>query len=106
VLPRGETTRFELESVDVVHSFWVPDFLEKRDLIPGVDNEIDLTPIREGTYTGRCAEFCGLDHWRMYFHLRVVSGEEFDAWLADREAEVAAEGGPVVEGEAGEGGGS
>ena len=59
-------------TTDVNHSFWVPDFLSKRDLIPGVDNEIDVTPTEAGTFDGRCAEFCGLDHWRMNFTVRVV----------------------------------
>jgi cytochrome c oxidase subunit 2 len=85
VLPVGETTRLDLVSVDVAHSFWVPEFLSKTDLIPGVDNQVDVTPTQEGTFRGRCAEFCGLDHWRMYFQVRLVSAEEFDAWLAEQE---------------------
>ncbi|HEX7134896.1 MAG TPA: cytochrome c oxidase subunit II [Iamia sp.] len=88
VLPVGETTRLDLVSEDVAHSFWVPEFLGKRDLIPGVDNQIDVTPTEEGTFRGRCAEFCGLDHWRMYFHVRLVSPDEFDAWLADQQEAV------------------
>ena len=83
VLPVGETTRFELVAEDVVHSFWVPDFLEKRDLIPGLDNELDLTPTRTGTFVGRCAEFCGLQHWSMTFTVRVVERDEYDAWLEE-----------------------
>nr|MDQ3294894.1 cytochrome C oxidase subunit II [Actinomycetota bacterium] len=83
VLPIGETVRFNLVADDVVHSFWVPNFLEKRDLIPGVDNALDITPNRLGTYPGRCAEFCGLDHWRMGFTVRVVEADEFAAWAAD-----------------------
>jgi cytochrome c oxidase subunit 2 len=81
VLPVDRTTRLELVAEDVIHSFWVPDFLTKRDLIPGVDNAIDVTPTRTGTYDGRCAEFCGLDHWRMSFTVRVVTADEFEAWL-------------------------
>jgi cytochrome c oxidase subunit 2 len=83
VLPVDRTTRLDLQSVDVNHAFWVPDMLIKRDLIQEVDNAIDVTPTEEGTYVGRCAEFCGLDHWRMYFQVRVVSVEEFEAWVAD-----------------------
>jgi cytochrome c oxidase subunit 2 len=82
VLPVGRTTRLHLESVDVNHSFWVPELLTKRDLIPGIDNEIDVTPTEEGTYVGRCAEFCGLDHWRMYFQVRVVGVDEYEEWVA------------------------
>src|SRR3954465_5408469 len=64
VLPAGQTTQLVLRTPDVNHSFWVPQFLEKRDLIQGVDNIIDITPTAVGTYDGRCAEYCGLDHWR------------------------------------------
>lgn len=86
VLAVGRTTRLDLVTEDVAHSFWVPRFLTKRDLIPGVDNSIDVTPTETGTYAGRCAEFCGLDHWRMSFRVRVVEADEFDRWLADQEA--------------------
>ena len=67
VLPVDRTTRLDLRTTDVNHSFWVPRFLNKRDLIPGVDNAIDVTPTETGTYDGVCAEFCGLDHGRMRF---------------------------------------
>ncbi|MCU1498585.1 MAG: cytochrome c oxidase, subunit [Acidimicrobiales bacterium] len=84
VLPVGAPTNLRLVSPDVAHSFWVPDFLSKRDLIPGVRNEMTVTPDEVGSYTGRCAEFCGLDHWRMYFSVRVVSMAEYRAWAAER----------------------
>ena len=87
VLPVDQRVQFNLNSVDVIHSFWVPEFFEKRDVIPGVDNQLDIVPNREGTYTGRCTEFCGLDHWRMTFRVRVVSEEEFDDWLAGQRDE-------------------
>ena len=82
VLPVDQRVQFNLHSDDVVHAFWVPEFFEKLDVIPGVDNRLDIVPNREGTYTGRCTEFCGLDHWRMTFVVRVVSQDEFDDWLA------------------------
>jgi len=82
VLPRGETARLVLRTRDVNHSFWVPDFLEKRDLIEGVDNAIDVTPTRLGSYDGRCAEYCSLDHWRMTFILKVVTPQRFESELA------------------------
>jgi cytochrome c oxidase subunit II len=84
VLPVGETVRFELRAEDVAHSFWVPDFVEKRDLIPGLDNELDITPTRTGTFVGRCAEFCGLEHWEMGFSVRVVEPDEFADWLEEQ----------------------
>ncbi|HEU5152639.1 MAG TPA: cytochrome c oxidase subunit II [Iamia sp.] len=88
VLPADRTTRLELVTDDVAHSFWVPEFLTKRDLIPGVDNEIDVTPTETGTYRGRCAEYCGLDHWRMYFQVRIVTPEEFATWLEENAGDV------------------
>jgi cytochrome c oxidase subunit 2 len=90
VLPVDERSRLRLVSTDVAHSFWVPDFLSKRDLIPGVHNEIEVTPTRLGTYDGRCAEFCGIDHWRMSFTVRVVPRREYDAWLSARKAKATA----------------
>jgi cytochrome c oxidase subunit 2 len=81
VLPVGRTTRLDLVSSDVVHSFYVPAFLEKRDLIPGVKNEIDVRPTRAGRFAGHCAEFCGLAHDRMGFDVRTLSPPDFSRWL-------------------------
>lgn len=88
VLPAGQTSQLHLVSNDVIHSFWVPEFLSKRDLIPGIDNTIDVTPTEAGSWVGRCAEYCGLDHWRMYFEVHVVDDGVFDRWVvAARAAE-------------------
>jgi cytochrome c oxidase subunit II len=87
VIPVGQPVQLRLISDDVNHSFWVPDFLSKRDLIPGVDNVIDVTPTETGNYVGRCAEFCGLDHWRMNFSVRVVEPDEYQDWLDEQRAE-------------------
>jgi cytochrome c oxidase subunit 2 len=81
-LPLGRTVQLGLASADVVHAFFVPAFLNKKDLVPGMDNRIDVTPSRTGRFGGVCAEFCGLDHGRMAFTVEVVSAPEFDAWLA------------------------
>ncbi len=81
VLPIGETTRFNVTSVDVDHSFWVPAFLFKRDAIPGLANVFDWTPNTLGTFRGECGEFCGLDHAMMSFSLKVVSRADFSRWL-------------------------
>ena len=79
--------RFNLKSPDVIHSFWVPEFYFKRDVIPGkADNSFDMTPTREGTFTGRCAELCGLYHSRMIFKVHVVSRAEYDAHMAKLKA--------------------
>jgi cytochrome c oxidase subunit 2 len=82
VLPVGQISRLHLVSTDVDHSFFVPAFLEKRDLIPGVDNTIDVTPTRPGSFDGHCAEYCGLYHDRMTFTVRVVPPDQFHDWLA------------------------
>lgn len=82
VLPAGLPVRIVLTSTDVIHSFFVPDFLFKRDAIPGRTGSFDLTIDRPGRYEGRCAEFCGLDHWRMRFTIRAVPQAEFEAWIA------------------------
>jgi len=79
-VPVDRPVRFVLRTDDVNHAFWVPQFLEKRDLIQGIDNSLDITPTDLGVYQGKCAEFCGLDHWRMPFTIRVVTQGEFDAW--------------------------
>ena len=83
VLPVGRTVRLRLVTADVVHSFWVPRFLEKRDLIQGIDNKIDVEVTEPGRWEGRCAEFCGLDHHRMDFVVRAVPADEFDEWVDD-----------------------
>jgi cytochrome c oxidase subunit 2 len=81
VLPVGESVRINLNSPDVIHSFWVPAFLMKMDVIPGRHNGFELTPTREGTYAGRCAELCGVYHSRMLFNLKVVSPDEYATYL-------------------------
>jgi len=82
VLPTATAIAFELTSRDVIHSFYVPEFLIKRDVIPGHDNRLDVTIDEAGTYTGRCAEFCGLLHDRMDFSIRAVPASDYERWLA------------------------
>jgi cytochrome c oxidase subunit II len=77
-LPVDQTVRFELESPDVIHSFWVPSFYMKMDVIPGRTNTFQVTPNREGRFAGKCAELCGAYHSRMLFNLEVVSQNEFE----------------------------
>jgi cytochrome c oxidase subunit 2 len=81
-LPVDERVRFTLTSADVIHSFWVPAFLFKLDVVPGRINEFEITPDKLGTYIGRCAELCGVDHSRMLFYVKVVTPAEYDAHLA------------------------
>ena len=87
VLPVNKRVRFVETSPDVIHSFWVPHFLFKRDVIPGRYNAFEITPNREGTYVGRCAEFCGEKHARMNFTVKVVSQAEYDAYIATLKAD-------------------
>ena len=82
VLPTDTTIRFVETSPDVIHSFWVPSFLFKRDVIPGRDNQFELTITKPGEYIGRCAELCGVDHDRMSFEVRVLPKAQYATWLA------------------------
>lgn len=82
VLPTDTTIRFVETSPDVIHSFWVPSFLFKRDVIPGRTNQFELTITKPGEYIGRCAELCGVDHDRMSFEVRVLTKADWETWLA------------------------
>ena len=86
-LPVGETVRVELTSNDVIHAFWVPEFLFKRDAIPGRTNIFDVTPTTPGTYHGVCSEYCGLNHAYMTFTVEVVPAQEFRSWLTQQPSE-------------------
>jgi cytochrome c oxidase subunit 2 len=88
VLPTGKSVRFEETSRDVVHSFWVPELLFKRDVIPGnARNTFEVSSIdQEGAYVGRCAELCGTYHAFMNFELRIVSPEKYEQFLAAKKA--------------------
>jgi cytochrome c oxidase subunit 2 len=81
-LPVDERVRFKLTSPDVIHSFWVPQFLFKMDVIPGRENQFELTPNKIGVYAGKCAELCGTYHSAMLFNVHVVSRADYDAHIA------------------------
>jgi len=85
-LPVGKTIKFDLTTRDVAHSFWVPAFLYKEDLIPGHPNSFELKPLREGTYAGKCAELCGEWHSSMLFNVKVVSEQEYQQHIEDLRA--------------------
>lgn len=86
-LPVGETVEFIVDSRDVQHSFWIPAFLFKIDMIPGHTNVFQVTPQEEGRYQGKCAELCGEFHSEMLFNVEVVDRETYDAQMdALREA--------------------
>jgi cytochrome c oxidase subunit 2 len=82
VLPVGQRVRVKLISADVVHSFYVPQTLFKRQAIPGVTNEFDLTFDKTGLFHGQCTQFCGLQHTDMVFRVRVVDQNQYQSWLA------------------------
>ncbi|MFN2560180.1 MAG: cytochrome c oxidase subunit II [Jatrophihabitans sp.] len=87
VIPVNRRVRFVEHSEDVVHSFWVIDFLFKRDVIPygttstARDNQFEITAFKKGSFVGRCAELCGTYHSQMNFEVRVVSESTFENYL-------------------------
>ena len=84
VIPRDETVRFKEISYDVIHSFWVPEFLFKRDVIPKpVPNEFEITATQNGHFVGRCAELCGTYHSQMNFEVRVVDPDKYTAYTQE-----------------------
>jgi len=87
-LPVGETIHFNEQSKDVIHSLYIPEFLFKRDLIPGHTNSFQLTISKPGVYHGQCAQFCGLAHGQMHFYIHAVSRPDFNAWLAKEKKKV------------------
>jgi cytochrome c oxidase subunit 2 len=86
VLPVNQPARMEMTATDVLHSFWVPEFRLKQDLVPGQTTELRFTPIQVGEYKVRCAELCGLTHWNMETPVRVLTQEEYDRWLQEKTA--------------------
>jgi cytochrome c oxidase subunit 2 len=87
VIPVGEPVEFRLQSPDVIHSFYIRDFLYKLDVIPGRDNKFTVTANETGVFEGQCAELCGINHALMRFEIEVMSREEFDAWVLERREE-------------------
>ncbi len=85
-LPVDERIEFVLTTRDVIHSFWVPAFLQKMDMIPGRVNSFQVVPTQTGTFKGKCAELCGAYHSQMLFNVKVVERPEYDAHIADLRA--------------------
>jgi cytochrome c oxidase subunit 2 len=81
-IPAGRTIELKINSGDVVHSFWPPRFAGKRDVFPGRETRLWWKADSTGLYPGQCAEYCGIQHARMAFHVRSVTPDEFEAWLA------------------------
>lgn len=86
VLPIDSRVEFVLTSRDVIHSFWVPQFLTKLDMLPGQVNTFQVVTTEEGVFQGKCAELCGAYHSQMLFQVEVVPQEEYDAFISDLKA--------------------
>ncbi|MEO8555921.1 MAG: cytochrome c oxidase subunit II [Actinomycetota bacterium] len=85
-LPVNKRVEFVLTARDVIHSFWVPQFLMKMDMLPGKVNKFQIRPTELGTFQGKCAELCGTYHSQMLFQVKVVSQADYDAHMADLRA--------------------
>lgn len=99
VLPVNKQALLNMSSTDVIHSFWIPEFRVKQDLLPGdgFEKELRITPIELGDYKVRCAELCGREHYSMLAPVKVLSQENFDAWVAEQIGTVSDD--PVLRGE-------
>lgn len=93
-IPVGRTVAFDLDSPDVIHSFWIPGLAGKLDMVPGRTNRLVVRATRAGTFRGVCAEFCGLSHANMAFDVVAMEPGEFDRWLAEQARPTAAVQGP------------
>ena len=85
VMPVDRNITFQMNSADVIHSFWIPAMGQKQDLVPGIKTSIVITPTRTGTFTLVCTELCGLGHATMRAPVRVVSQAAFGAWVKDQQ---------------------
>ena len=103
VMPVHRAVKFELESADVIHSLWIPEMGQKQDVVPGVTQQIVITPTRTGRFAVICTELCGLGHSTMRAPVRVLEKQAFASWLAKQKAE---SGPPSGGGAGGSGGGS
>jgi cytochrome c oxidase subunit 2 len=82
-IPVGRSTVLTLQSKDVIHSFWVPEFGQKRDAVPGIQTRLVITPKRTGTFPVICTELCGLGHSLMRSRVIVMAEQEYAAWLRE-----------------------
>ena len=83
VLPVDRPVKLTLHSLDVIHSFWVPEFGQKSDAVPGIETTLVITPTRTGEFALMCTELCGLGHATMRAHVRVVQRPAYEKFLAD-----------------------
>jgi cytochrome c oxidase subunit 2 len=88
-LPKDKQVLLKMESTDVIHSFWVPEFRVKQDIVPGRVTELRITPTLVGTYTVRCAELCGAAHYAMEKAVVVTEFDTFQQWALEQQANAA-----------------
>jgi cytochrome c oxidase subunit 2 len=93
MLPKDRPVEFRLHTEDVIHSFWVPEFRLKSDIVPGLTTKVRLTPNRLGHWNVVCAELCGLGHATMRQDVRVLPRTDFDAWIKSKSGGAKAGGG-------------
>lgn len=96
-IPVGEVINLDLESRDVIHSFWVPKLAGKVDMVPGNENKMWLQANETGEFFGQCAEFCGVAHANMRFRVIVMNRPDFDLWVAEQAAEALEPVDPLVQ---------
>ena len=97
ILPVNQQVDLQMTSQDVIHSFWVPEFRVKQDLVPGRTTDLRITPTKIGQYKVRCAELCGASHAYMEGAVNVVSQEDFDKWVTEQKSAAPVD--PVLRGE-------
>jgi cytochrome c oxidase subunit 2 len=102
-VPRGKPVHFTIQSMDVIHDFWVPAFRMKIDAVPGINTELRITPKTNGEYPVICAELCGIGHAAMRQSAHVVDQADFDSWLQKRAAGATTGGGTTGGGAAPDG---
>ena len=100
-VPAGREVALHLTSIDVIHSFWVPKLAGKLDAVPGRTNTMWLKADEPGSFSGQCAEFCGLDHANMTLIMHALGPEDFDAWAAEITSGGPAASAPGVDGDTG-----
>lgn len=86
VLLQDQTVRLDMNSIDVIHSFWIPEMRVKQDVTPGVETHLRYTPTLPGIYRVRCAELCGLNHFQMEAEVVVYSKAEYEEWMDNLKA--------------------
>lgn len=84
VVPNHKPVILSMKSKDVIHSFFLPNFRIKQDVVPGMKTMMKFQPVKTGQFDIACAEHCGLGHYRMRGILKIVNDQEFEKWLSDK----------------------